>query len=133
MKRSLTILATSMLLATGAARADGLPESEDTEQRAAGAVNLCEHKAVREVARLEKDLRPLKEIAGYVSNPTGLVLKVVNDHVVEIPEWVGIAIDPRGYARGKAIAFIRNEAKKSVGVDKGCEAEIAERAPTEGA
>lgn len=132
MKRSLTILATSMLLATGAARAEGLYAGAMEPQGAAPSekVNLCEHQAVREVAKLERDLKPIKEFAGYVTNPTGFALKMVNDHVVEIPEWVNVAIDPRGYVRAKAIAYVRNEAKKAVGVDKGCQAEIeSEPAP----
>ena len=132
MKRSLTILGTSMLVATGAARAEGLYAPPlDAALAAAESVNLCEHKAVREVAKLERDLRPVKEIAGYVTNPTGFALKMVNDHVVHIPKWVGIAMDPRGYVRGKAIEYVRNEAKKAVGVDNDCQAEIeSEPAPS---
>ena len=126
MKRSLTILSASLLLAAGAARADdvaGLPL--DQEPVAAERVNLCEHKAVREIARIEKDLRPMKEIAGYITNPTGFAFKMVNDHVVHIPKWVGIAMDPRGYARAKVIDYVREEAKKAVGVENGCATEIA--------
>jgi hypothetical protein len=131
MKRTLTILATSMLLAAGAARADAYdaPALEPSGLvEPAGHVNLCEHKAVREVARLDRDLRPLKEVVGYATNPTGFALKMVNDHVVHIPKWVGIAMDPKGYVRGKAIDYVRNEAKKAVGVDKDCAAEIASEA-----
>ena len=133
MKRSLTILGASLLLAAGAARADGVADLPlDEEPRAAERVNLCEHKAVREVARIEKELRPAKEIVGYVTNPTGFALKMVNDHVVHIPKWVGIAMDPRGYVRGKAVEYVRKEIKKSVGVDKDCAAEIdAENVPAE--
>ena len=123
MKRSLTILSASMLLAAGAARAEATTDAASEQPAARPGVNLCEHKAVREAAKLEQKLRPAKEIAGYVSNPTGFALKMVNDHVVHIPKWVGIAMDPQGYARGKAIDYVRNEAKKAVGVDKDCKAE----------
>ena len=130
MKRSLTILSASILLATGAARADAMPDLATGEAPAAERVNLCEHKAVREVAKIEKQLRPAKEIVGYVTNPTGFALKMVNDHVVHIPKWVGIAMDPKGYVRGKAVEYVRKEAKKAVGVDKDCAAEIeAEKEP----
>jgi hypothetical protein len=136
MKRSLTILSASMLLAAGAARADGLPDPPLDEEPAAATerVNLCEHKAVREVAKVEKQLRPAKELVGYVTNPTGFALKMVNDHVVHIPKWVGIAMDPRGYVRGKAVEYVRKELRKSVGVDKDCEGEIeAESSPPDAA
>ena len=125
MKRSPTILAVSLLLAAGAARADGVADLPQGGEPVAERVNLCEHQAVREVARIEKELRPAKEIAAYVTNPTGFALKMVNDHVVHIPKWVGIAMDPRGYARAKVIDYVRKEAKKAVGVEGGCAAEIA--------
>jgi hypothetical protein len=134
MKRSLTILLASTLLAAGAARAEATTEAAMEQSAPRPAVNLCEHKAVREVARLEQRLRPAKEIAGYVANPTGFALKMVNDHVVHIPQWVGIAMDPQGYVRGKAIEYARNQAKKAVGVDGDCKAESAlEAAPSVGA
>ena len=133
MKRSLAILSASLLLAAGAARADGVPDLplDQEPPPVAERVNLCEHRTVREVAKIEKQLRPAKEIVGYVTNPTGFALKMVNDHIVHIPKWVGIAMDPRGYVRGKAVEYVRKEIKKSVGVDKDCQAEIeAETAPS---
>jgi hypothetical protein len=125
MKRSLSILATATLLAAGAARADAYeaPAAHD-EPAAETAVNLCEHKAVREVAKVEKKLKPVKDIANAIANPTGFALRMVNDHVVHIPKWVGIAMDPEGYVRGKVIERVRHEAKKAVGVHKGCADEI---------
>ena len=131
MMRSLTILSASMLLAAGAARADAMPDLAAEQEPAAERVNLCEHKAVREVAKIDRQLRPAKEFVGYVMNPTGFALKMVNDHVVHIPKWVGIAMDPKGYVRGKAADYVRKQAKKAVGVDKDCEAEIEAEKPAE--
>ena len=39
--------------------------------------------------------------------------------------WVGIAIDPKGYVRGRAMDFVRREAKKAVGLENDCAAQIA--------
>jgi hypothetical protein len=90
----------------------------------AGAIDLCAHKAVREVARLDESVRPAKEIYGIVTNPTGFALKQVNDHVVHIPKWVGYAIDPQGAVRAKVIDMARTELKRQVGVADGCAAAL---------
>jgi hypothetical protein len=113
MKRPLALLAPAMLLcAIPAARAD------------AGAIDLCAHEAVRDVARLESDLKPVKEIYGIVTNPTGFALKQVNDHVMHIPKWVGYAMDPQGAVRAKVIDMARSELKRQVGLRDGCAAAL---------
>ena len=114
MNRTLAILVPSLLLAAAAARAD------DGDKP-----NLCEHRAVREVAKINRDLKPVKELVGIATNPTGFAIKMVDRHVVHIPKWVGIAMDPRGYVKGRAIDFVRDEVKKSVGVGHDCADEIA--------
>jgi len=86
----------------------------------AGAIDLCAHKAVREVARIDNDLKPVKQIYGIVTNPTGFALKQVNDHMVHIPAWVGYAIDPRGAVRAKVMDMARTELKRQVGLRDGC-------------
>jgi hypothetical protein len=45
--------------------------------------------------------------------------------VVHIPPWVGIAMDPKGYVRGKVIERVRLEAKKAIGAGRDCADEIA--------
>jgi hypothetical protein len=128
MNRILAVLVPSLFLAATAARADDF--NAFPAENAAPAVetarpNLCEHRAVREVAKINRDLKPVRELVGIATNPTGFALKMVDRHVVHIPVWVGIAMDPRGYVRGKAIDLVRDGMKKSVGVARDCADEIA--------
>jgi hypothetical protein len=130
MKRTLAILVPSMLIAVQTARADQydsfpLVAVEPAQAVEAAKPNLCEHRAVRDIARIDRDLAPVKQVFEIATNPTGFALKQVNDHIVHIPAWVGIAMDPKGYVRNKVINHVRNEAKKAVGVEKGCADEIA--------
>jgi hypothetical protein len=86
-------------------------------------------KAINDAQQVyDKNVKPLKEIYGYVRSPQGLAMKLVNDHIVQIPEWVNLAADPEGYLRGKVIDYARKEAKKvvtkAVGLDKPCEQNI---------
>jgi hypothetical protein len=127
MNRILAVLVPSLLLATTVAGADDSnafpPEASAAAESARP--NLCEHRAVREVAKINRDLKPVRELVGIATNPTGFALKMVDRHVVHIPVWVGIAMDPRGYVRGKAIDLVRDGMKKSVGVARDCADEIA--------
>ena len=95
------------------------------EAAPARALNVCEHAAVREVARVDRSLAPVKRIYEIATNPTGFVLAQVSEHVVHIPPWVGIAMDPKGYVRGKVIERVRLEAKKAIGAGRDCADEIA--------
>ncbi len=112
MKRLLALLApVTILCAAPAARADGN-------------LNLCSHQAVREVARLNNELKPAKELYGIATNPTGFALKQVNDHVVHIPRWVNYAIDPQGAIRTKVMDRARDELKARVGLKNECAEEL---------
>ena len=131
MKRTLAILVPALFLAAAPeARADS--DAADcfplcaapVEAPAEKLANLCEHSVVREAARIDRKLAPVKEVVEIATNPTGFALKQVNDHVVRIPKWVGIAMDPKGYVKNRAVAYVRNEAKKAVGVEKDCAEEI---------
>ena len=131
MKRTLAILVPALFLAAAPqARADSdaadcFPLCAAPVEAPAGKVaNLCEHRAVRAAARLDRKLAPVKEAVEIATNPTGFALRQVNEHVVRIPRWVGIAMDPRGYVKNRAIAYVRHEAKQAVGVEKDCADEI---------
>jgi hypothetical protein len=87
-------------------------------------INLCEHQAVREVARIDAKLQPVKDVYEIATNPTGYAIKMVDRHVIHIPRWVGFAMDPQGYVRGEALKYARRELKKQVGLDAECKAEI---------
>jgi hypothetical protein len=89
-----------------------------------GGINLCLYKAVRDVARVDRDLKPIKEIYGAVTNPTGFAIKLVDQHVIHIPAWVNYAINPRGAITHKLLDMARQEARKQVGLGDKCAAEL---------
>ena len=45
--------------------------------------------AIDKIENVNNKLKPIKEIVGYIQSPQSLALKLVNDHVVKIPSWVG--------------------------------------------
>ena len=82
--------------------------------------DACAIGVVREIARIDRDLAPLKKALGAITNPTGFALEQVDKYVVHIPPWVGYAIDPRRALRAAVIKRVRDEAKKAVGLENGC-------------
>lgn len=78
--------------------------------------------------KLNDQIKPVKEIVGYVRSPQGLAIKLVNDHVVKIPAWVGYAVDPVGSLKSKAMDEVRTRAKSAIGLGKreACVSEAAE-------
>jgi hypothetical protein len=80
---------------------------------------------IEKIENVNNKLKPIKEIAGYIESPQSLAVKLINDHVVKIPAWVGYAIDPVGAIKNKAMSEVRDRAKtalkaefaKSAGVD----------------
>lgn len=131
MKRTLARLAPVMLLcAATTARADAydcFPAAACAHAPIGveAAVNLCEHKAVRDLARLDRGLDPVKKVYEIATNPAGYVVKLVDRNVMPIPAWVGFAIDPRGAIRAEAMKRVRHELKKQVGLQARCAAEIS--------
>ena len=129
MNRTLARVVPVMLLcAATAASADAYDcfpvACAGAQPEAPAKLNLCEHKAVREVARIDAKLKPAREIYDIATNPTGYAIKMVDRHVIHIPKWVGFAMDPEGYARAYAMKYVRNELKKQVGLQAECAAEI---------
>ena len=138
MKRTAAVLLPSLalLFAAPASHADTydcFPTCTKTSAPPADRiVNLCEHKAVREIARIDRDLKPVKDVYEIATNPTGFALKMVSEHVVPIPRWVGYAMDPQGAARAAVMKRARKELKKQVGLQQDCAAELAGEAPDTG-
>jgi hypothetical protein len=126
MKRSHALLGSTLFLAMApCAYADGVADCFPMCPEPAASVpetapNACAFGVVREVARIDRDLEPLKKAVGAITNPTGFALEQVDKHVVHIPPWVGYAIDPRGALRSAVIKRARDEAKKAVGLENGC-------------
>ncbi len=125
MKRSHALLGSTLLVAMDPyAHADGsdcFPMCPEPAVEAPGkAADLCSHGVVREVARIDRELAPVKKVVGAVTHPTGFALEQVDRHIVHIPPWVGYGLNPRGAIRAKVMERVRHEAKKAAGVDKGC-------------
>ena len=94
------------------------------EEGSPPAIDLCQHEAVREITRIEQDLRPVKRVYDIAMNPTGFVIgKVSEEAGVKIPKWVGFALDPKGYARNYVMKRVREEAKQHVGLANDCRVE----------
>lgn len=126
MKRTLAIAATVAVLGPALARAES--EAYDcfpgcgAVPAAQARLDLCQYAPVREAARLNDRLKPAKEIYDIATNPTGFAVRMVDEHVVHIPKWVGIALDPRGAARGYVVGYVRDAAKREVGLQRDCKA-----------
>lgn len=100
-------------------------------EEAAPQFKACDIKLVRNVEALNDQIKPIKEIVGYVRSPQGLAIKLVNDHIVKIPKWVGYAVDPVGSIKQRAIKEVKGHAREAFGMNKdsGCVApEVADPA-----
>lgn len=133
MNRTLAALIAATLATTAfSARADAYdcfplcPEAAQ-ETAAKPALNLCDHAAVREVAKVDRDLAPVKRIYSIATNPTGFAIHEVSERTgVHIPAWVGYVADPKGAIRSKVMEKVRDEAKKQVGLKDSCATELSD-------
>jgi hypothetical protein len=141
MKRlaTLSLVFAALWVPSAFAHSDGAPEDcfpacetisiAATQREAAGAdhdavasdiakqaVDACGsiHTLVQQAEALNDQVKPVKEIVGYVRSPQALALKLVNDHLFKIPGWVGFALDPLGTIKHKAIDEIRARAKAAL-------------------
>jgi len=125
MKRTLALVA-AVTFST-AAFADAYDYVPEAPAAAVERINLCEHRAVVEIARIDRDLKPVKELYDIATNPTGFAIKVVSSQVgVKVPRWVGYAMDPQGAVRAKVVKEVRKELKRNVGLERDCAAELDE-------
>ena len=99
----------------------GCPEIA-VDARPDAVVDLCKVEAVREAMRINDQLKPAKELYDIAVNPTGFAVKMVDRHVVHIPKWVGIAMDPKGAVKAEVMKRARAELKKQVGLQSECRA-----------
>jgi hypothetical protein len=86
---------------------------------------------INKAEALNDKVKPVKEIVGYIRSPQGLAIKLVNDHVVKIPAWVGYAMDPIGSVKSKAMDKARDYAKAQLKAAAKEENACAISAPTE--
>lgn len=102
-----------------AARDDAVQEAKpaSTANKACGAGA----EFAQEVDKLNAQIKPVKDVVGYIRSPQGLAVKLVNDHLFKIPGWVGFALDPVGTIKHKAIDEVRGRAKEMLkGDDEAC-------------
>ena len=119
----ITPIVAALVLASAAASAradayDCFPTCAAAEP--SESLDLCEHALVRQAVRIDVETRPIREVVGIATNPTGFVLKQVDQHVVHIPKWVGFAIDPKGALRAEVLKRARHAARKAAGIDNDC-------------
>ncbi|MBL8518544.1 MAG: hypothetical protein JNM76_16395 [Betaproteobacteria bacterium] len=88
----------------------------------------CGNSLVDKAESLNNKLKPVKEITGYIRSPQGLAMKLVNDHVVKIPAWVGYAVDPVGSLKNRAMGEVRTRVKEQLLPSRSCPAQAQEEA-----
>lgn len=119
-----TLITLGLVCFTQSARADDFDCFPLCEQQATPSASVkCDGSAhgqtrlqstVAQAEALNDRVKPIKEVVGYVRSPQGLAIKLVNDHVVKIPKWVGYAIDPVGSVKNRAIDEARGRAKTAL-------------------
>ena len=93
------------------------PTNEPVPNKSCDTSNL-----VRKAEELNEKVKPIRDLVGYVRSPQGLAIKLVNDHIVRIPAWIGYAIDPIGSIKHRAIDVVRTHARDAFTVGKNCDA-----------
>jgi hypothetical protein len=93
-------------------------KATEIEPPKADACNSQTSSLIKQAEQLNDRVKPIKEIIGYVRSPQGLAIKLVNDHVIKIPAWVGYAMDPVGSLKNRAMDEVRTRAKTMVGLDR---------------
>ena len=89
------------------------------------ALASCNAGLMKKAEDLNNKIKPIREIIGYVRSPQGLAIKLVNDHIVKIPAWVGYAMDPIGSIKRRAIDEVKTQIKVAMDDGKGCTADPA--------
>ena len=80
----------------------------------------CDSGFMKSAEELNDRVKPIREIVGYVRSPQGLIIKLVNDHIVKIPVWIGYAMDPIGSIKHRAIDEVRTRARDAMADDSAC-------------
>ena len=80
----------------------------------------CGNGFMQQAEDLNSKVKPIREIVGYVRSPQGLAIKLVNDHIVKIPAWIGYAMDPLGSLKRKAFDEVRTRARDAMADSNAC-------------
>lgn len=88
----------------------------------------CGASFMMQAESLNDKFKPVREIVGYVRSPPGLAIKLVNDHIVKIPAWVGYAMDPVGSIKNRAIVEARTRVRAAMNAGARCATDPANEA-----
>ena len=80
----------------------------------------CNAGILKQADDLNVRIKPIKELIGYVRSPQSFAIKLIDKHVVKIPAWVSIAIDPVGALKNKALDEIKSQARAAMKDDSAC-------------
>ena len=80
----------------------------------------CNNSFMKKADELEARSKSLREIVGHIRSPQGLAIKLVNDHVVKLPAWVGYAMDPVGSIKHRVIDQVKTRAKDAMRNGESC-------------
>jgi hypothetical protein len=87
----------------------------------ANALSACDSGFMKSAEEFGDSVKPIKDLVGYVRSPQGLAIKLVNDHIVKIPAWIGYAMDPLGSIKRQAMGEARTLARDAMSDGSGCE------------
>jgi hypothetical protein len=91
------------------------PDASNDARVGSGATcGATQPELVKQAEAMNDHIKPVKELVGYVRSPQGLAIKLLNDHVVRIPAWVGWAMDPIGNLKNRAVGEARDQAKSLI-------------------
>lgn len=133
MKRIALLLAPIAVAATGACASeiDCFPMCPLAEAPAR-AFNACEVKLVQEGVKVDAKLKPVKQAYEIATDPTGYAIRTVTEAAgIHVPKVVGYALNPKGSLKAEVVKRLREEARKQVGLEHDCAAEIAAGATAE--
>lgn len=107
-------------------KSDNSIKTTDADPRSAAVSAPCrdrrEGSILHRADNFNDQIKPVREIAGYVRSPQGLAFKLVNDHIVQIPAWIGYAVDPVGSIRARTIDSAKTRLREAWDAGARCDA-----------
>ena len=89
----------------------------------------CDSAFMKAADDLNDKVKPVRDIIGYVRSPQGLAIKLVNDHIVRIPAWIGYALDPLGSIKRQAMGEMRSRIRDAMSDENACAIAPADDSP----
>lgn len=99
---------------------DVVPAASAESIHETAAITSCDSALMRAADELNDKVKPVRDVIGYVRSPQGLAIKLVNDHIVKIPAWIGYALDPLGSIKRQAMGEVRTRARDAMADENAC-------------